>query len=178
MTDFKLKERSPKGAPSSRNLGGLSKHDNTQSGSLPAFGTDPSVEESINLGDDDVGAMLNEKKEMEKALARDRVMSIRMNPDMHSLKNETTKERKKRHQDYLKWTLESKNNQMKRKLLGLVDSIHVFENEKNVDHISVISDEMKVWHQKCFEPVNYEVQVVDKMQKMDKEAAKLNNHKE
>ena len=37
---------------------------------------------------------------------------------------------------------------------------------------------MKVWHQKQFEPVNYEVQVVGKMQKLDDAARREAFHKE
>ena len=51
---------------------------------------------------------------------------------------------------------------MKRKMVGLVDSIHQKERSELVSHMNFIRPEMLNWQKKCVEPVNFEVAFINK----------------
>ena len=80
------------------------------------------------------------------------------------LKNETKAQMHKRHRFYLEELVDSKHEEMKRKLLDLVDSIHKEEMEELETDLKKVGPDMKEWQKKCEEPVNFEVFVVSKIQ--------------
>ena len=63
--------------------------------------------------------------------------------------------------------IESKHEDMKRKLFDLVDGIHREEQIELESDLSRVKKDMREWQKKCEEPVNYEVFVASKLQIMD-----------
>jgi hypothetical protein len=59
--------------------------------------------------------------------------------------------------------VESKHEEMKRKLLDLVDNIHKEEQDELESDLKKVSFDMREWQKKCEEPVNFEVFVVSKI---------------
>ena len=60
----------------------------------------------------------------------------------------------------------SKHEDMKRKMLDLIDSIHKNENEELEEELKYVGTELRDWNKRCMEPVNFEAFVYDKMQKL------------
>ena len=79
---------------------------------------------------------------------------------------ETKKQREKRHEAYMRNLVTSKHEDMKRKMLDLIDSIHKNENEELEEELKYVGTELRDWNKRCMEPVNFEAFVYDKMQKL------------
>lgn len=79
------------------------------------------------------------------------------------IKNETPEQMRARHSKYLDTLIDSKHEDMKRKLLDLVDNIHREEQEELEIDLKKVSHDMRDWQKKCEEPVNFEVFVVAKI---------------
>jgi formate dehydrogenase maturation protein FdhE len=76
---------------------------------------------------------------------------------------ETQAEKQQRWREYIEDLITSKHEEMKRKLLDLVDNIHKQEMEELEEDLKKVSTDMKEWQRKCEEPVNFEVFVVSKI---------------
>lgn len=64
--------------------------------------------------------------------------------------------------EYTNYLINSKTEAMKRKMVGLIDSIHEEERSDLINHLDFIKPEMIQWQKKCVEPVNFEVAVINK----------------
>ena len=94
------------------------------------------------------------------------------------LKGETKAQRENRQREYLEDLVDSKHEEMKRKLLDLVDNIHKDEMDELETDLKKVSTDMREWQKKCEEPVNFEVFVVSKLQQIEKKREKNEQFKQ
>lgn len=62
----------------------------------------------------------------------------------------------------------SKREQMKRRLLELIDNIHTEEQQELSIEINKIADLMREWQKEQYEPINFDVVIVQKLQQIEK----------
>lgn len=70
----------------------------------------------------------------------------------------------------MKYTVESKKEQMKRNLLDLIDEIHFAESDELDKEIDSIREYVKKWFRQEYEPVNFEVMICKILYQIEKEA--------
>ena len=80
---------------------------------------------------------------------------------------ETRDEKRTRHMLELEYLMASKNEQMKRHMLDLVDGIHQEEQNQLDDHHSKCKEDMKKFQRNLSEPVNFDVFVIKKLEQLD-----------
>ena len=85
------------------------------------------------------------------------------------MRAETKFDRKERHQQVLWELLNNKNEEMKRKLLDLIDYIHSTEQQQIENEMEQVQGEMKKWQRSEYEPVNFDVVIVNKISQIEKE---------
>ena len=73
---------------------------------------------------------------------------------------------------YLNQLLVSPNEQMKRKLLDLVDSIHREEKDALAGDLEKCRGEMRRWEKTGQEPVNFDVFVINRLAQLEREEQK------
>ena len=69
----------------------------------------------------------------------------------------------------MKYTLQSKNEQMKRSLLDIIDEIHINEYSEICEEIEAIREYIKKWFITEYEPVNFEVIICKILYEIEKE---------
>ena len=74
-----------------------------------------------------------------------------------------------RHREHLTYLMTSKREEMKRKLLGLIDTIHTQEQAELSEDIGKVQQLMKGWQRADYEPVSFDVVIEQKLQQMEKE---------
>ena len=79
---------------------------------------------------------------------------------------------------YLEWTAKSKVEGMKRELLDLVDDIHSKEQGDVSEMVDTIKTEMEGWQKNGFEPVNFEIALINKLFTMEQEAIRKKRFQE
>lgn len=70
---------------------------------------------------------------------------------------------------YLNKLVTSKNEEVKRNLLGLIDAIHHEEQAELMSDLQKVSHEMRECQRKKQEPVNMEVFVIGKVEQLEKQ---------
>lgn len=110
-----------------------------------------------------------EKEQAQAVLEADSSRTRTLQQLQGSRKEETRQQRLRRHMLYLNQLLASKNEQMKRKLLDLVDGVHKEEREALDGDLDKCRGEMRRWEKKCQEPVNFDVFVINRLTQIEKE---------
>ena len=91
---------------------------------------------------------------------------------------ETSEERLLRHQKYLKWTMNSKQQSINRQTLELVDKIHNNIQQETSDDVRIIRPQLLQWQKIKYEPVNYETAVINKVLQIEEQKVQAQERKE
>lgn len=116
--------------------------------------------------------LLAEKEQAQALINADRSRTVRLNKMRGPQRQETREERDQRHMRYLNQLLASKDEQIKRKLLDAVDSIHREEQDALEVDLEKCKCEMRRWEKRAQEPVNFDVFVINRLAQIEKEAQK------
>ena len=86
---------------------------------------------------------------------------MELNTDILNMESGT--QRKERRKQYINWTVNSKNQVMKRDMIDLIDTIHDKIQNNTLNDVNSIKKHMALWQKQQFEPVNFEMSMNKKL---------------
>ena len=86
---------------------------------------------------------------------------MELNTDILNMESGT--QRKERRKQYISWTVNSKNQVMKRDMIDLIDTIHDKIQNNTLNDVNSIKKHMALWQKQQFEPVNFEMSMNKKL---------------